>query len=119
MQYRTRKMVMPADLNGAGTLFGGKCFSFIDEESYVHASCELNYNKLVTVFVSEMTFVSPAKEGDIIEIGAEVIGYGRTSITLKAAIRNKTTKEMICEVEKIVFVAIDNEGKPIPHGMKK
>lgn len=118
MEYRSREIVMSPDLNGAGTLFGGKAFSFIDKESYVHAACELDYNKLVTVFVSEMTFVSPAREGDIIEIGADVISIGRTSITLKAAIRNKTTREMICEVEKIVFVAIDDNGKPMAHGKK-
>ena len=116
MKFRTRKMVMPPDLNGANTLFGGKAFSMIDEEAYVYASCQLEYNKLVTVNVSEMTFTSPARAGDIIEIGAEVIKFGRTSITLKVIIRNKTTKQNICVVDSITFVSIDENGRPTPHG---
>ena len=112
-------MVMPADLNGANTLFGGRAFSMIDQEAYVFAACQLNYNKLVTVNVSEMTFTAPAKEGDIIEVGAEVVKFGRTSITLKVVIRNKTTKQDLCVVDRITFVALDESGKPMPHGITK
>lgn len=114
--FRTRKMVMPGDLNGANTLFGGKAFSLIDEEAYVYCACQLGYAKLVTVNVSEMTFTSPAKEGDILEIGCQVVDFGKTSITVRAVIRNKTTKKDICVVDKITFVAIDSDGKPYVHG---
>jgi len=107
---------MPADLNGAGTLFGGKAFSIIDEESYIFCACQLDYRKLVTVGVSELNFTSPVKEGDIIEVGCDVVNFGRTSISVKCVIRNKTTKKDICVVDRITFVAIDDEGKPIPHG---
>lgn len=114
--FRMRKIVMPADLNGSKTLFGGKAFSLIDEEAYVYCACQLGYNKLVTVNVSEMTFTSPAKEGDILEIGCQVVNFGKTSITVCAVVRNKTTKKDICVVDKITFVAIDDDGKPIAHG---
>lgn len=116
MIYRTRYMVMPADLNGARTLFGGRAFSWIDSEAYVYASCQLDYTKLVTVNVSEMNFTAPAREGDVVEIGAEVVKFGRTSITLKVIIRNKTTKQNLCVVDRITFVALDNDGKPMAHG---
>jgi len=116
MVFRTRKIVMPADLNGADTLFGGKAFSLIDEEAYVYCACQLDYTKLVTVGVSAMNFTSPAKESDIIEIGCDVVRFGKSSITVKAVIRNKTTKKDICVVDEITFVALDEAGNPKLHG---
>jgi len=115
MIFRTRKMVMPADLNGAGTLFGGRALSVIDEESYVFSACQLEHNKLVTVHMSAVHFESPAYVGDIIEIGCKVVKFGKTSITVKCVVRNKTTKKNLCIVDEIVFVALDENGKPTPH----
>ena len=34
-------MVMPADLNGAGTLFGGRCLAWVDEEAAIYATFQL------------------------------------------------------------------------------
>lgn len=114
--FRTRKQVMPSDLNGAGTLFGGRAASFLDEEAYIYCVCQLDYKKLVTINMSGIDYVSPAHNGDIIEIGCKVVRFGTTSITVKGAIRNKTTKKLICQVEEITFVALDENGKPMPHG---
>lgn len=114
--FRTRKMVMPADLNGADTLYGAAAFAMIDQEAYVYCACQLNYRKLVTAGVSTMNFTSPAVEGDIIEVGCDVVRFGTSSITVKAVIRNKTTKKDICVVDEITFVSIDENGLPIKHG---
>jgi len=117
--FRTRKMVMPANLNGAGTLFGGKALEWVDEESAIYASCQMGVRHLVTAYMSAITFESPAYDGDIIEIGSKVVKFGKTSITVKCVIRNKTTKRNICIVDEIVFVALDENGKPTPHGKNK
>jgi acyl-CoA hydrolase len=66
--------------------------------------------------MSAVNFEAPAVLGDIIEVGCDVVKFGSTSITVKAVIRNKTTKKNICTVEEIVFVALDENGKPTPHG---
>jgi acyl-CoA hydrolase len=42
--------------------------------------------------------------------------YGKTSITLKCDVRNKNTKESIITIARIVFVLLDEFGKPTPHG---
>jgi len=34
-------------------------------------------------------------------------------------VRNKMTRESIITVDKIVMVALDNSGKPKPHGKTK
>ena len=41
MEFRTRKIVMPAHLNGAGNLFGGQALAWIDEEAAVYAACRV------------------------------------------------------------------------------
>lgn len=114
--FRMRKIVMPSDLNGAKTLFGGRCMSFIDEEAAIYAACQMGVRRHVTKLISEIDFESPGYEGDIIEIGCDVVKFGKTSITLKAVVRNKDTKKEICTVDNIVFVAVDENGKPMPHG---
>ena len=110
---------MGADLNGAGTLFGGRALAWIDEEAAVFAACQLGRSTIVTKFMSSIDFKSPAHIGEIVEIGAEVVKFGTTSITVRCAIRNKTTKKEIVVVDQIVFVCLDQEGKPVAHGITK
>lgn len=116
MIFRTRKLIMPADLNGAGTLFGGRCLQFVDEEAAIYAICQLDTHRVVTVGISAINFTSPAYQNNIIEIGCEVVKFGRTSITLKVVVRNKDTKKDILVVEQMTFVTLDENGRPTPHG---
>ncbi len=62
-------------------------------------------------------FVSAATYGDVIEIGLKTTGFGRTSVTMQCEVRNKDTKHKILTIEKIVFVLLDEEGKPKAHGV--
>jgi acyl-CoA thioesterase YciA len=117
MIFRTRKLIRPEHLNSRGTLFGGIVMKLIDEEAAIYSSCQLETSNLVTKVISELDFVSPAKNGDIVEIGTEVTTIGRTSITLSMEVRNKTSKETIVKVDKLVFVHVDEHGKPAPHGV--
>lgn len=66
--------------------------------------------------MSEIDFVSSAKQGDIVEIGIEVLSFGNTSIALKCTVRNKLTHKTIIDVDKIVMVALDEYGMPKRHG---
>lgn len=119
MRFHTRKWVKPEDLNPNGTLFGGRLLQWIDEEVALYAIIQLETPKTVTKFISEIDFVSSAKQGDIIEIGIEVVKFGNTSITLKCEARNKLTQKSILEVDKIIMVSLDEDGKPIAHGKTK
>ena len=66
--------------------------------------------------MSEINFVSSAKTGDIVEIGCELVSVGTTSITICCEVRNKGTKQTIIKIDKIVFVLVDENGKPKAHG---
>ena len=119
MRFHTRKWVKPEDLNPNGTLFGGRLLQWIDEEVALYAIIQLEIPKTVTKFMSEIDFVSSARQGDIIEIGIEVVKFGRSSITLNCEVRNKITRKTIIAIDKIIMVSLDDNGKPVAHGKTK
>lgn len=117
MLFRTRKLVKPPDLSPSGALMGGVLMEWIDEEASIFVMCQLNDNHVVTKYMSEIEFVSPAFRGDIIEIGCELTALGRTSLTLKCVARVKDTQTVIVNIDKIVFVNVDSNGRAKPHGL--
>ncbi len=116
MNFHTRKWISPEDLNPNGTLFGGSLLRWIDEEAAIYTIIQLDNNRVVTKFISEINFVSSARQGDIIEMGMEVVEFGNTSLTLRCEVRNKLTRKRILEIEKMVFVNMGEDGKPKAHG---
>ncbi len=119
MRFHTRKWVKPGDLNANGTLFGGKVLAWIDEEAALYSIIQLENKKVVTKYMSEINFMSTASEGDVIEIGIDVIKFGTTSISLNCEVRNKMTHESIVTVDNIIMVNLDDKGNPKPHGKTK
>lgn len=114
--FRSRRWVRPEDLNAHGTLFGGSLLRWIDEEAAIYAIVQLGNSRAVTKFISEIDFVSSAEEGDLIEMGLRAVKFGRTSLTMRAEVRNMLTRRSILTIERIVFVSLDDEGQPVPHG---
>ena len=119
MRFHTRKWVKPEDLNAHKTLFGGRLLSWIDEEAALYTIVQLENKNVVTKYMSEIEFVSAAKEGDIIEIGIEVKQFGRTSISLQCKVRNMMNRQTIITIDSIVMVSLDENGKPVEHGKTK
>jgi len=119
MRFHTRKWVKPEDLNPNGTLFGGRLLAWIDEEAALYTIIQFENRRVVTKFISEINFMSSAKEGDIVEIGMDVVKFGNTSITLKCEARNKMTRETILTVDNIIMVNLGEDGKPKAHGKTK
>ena len=116
MNFYTRKWIKPEDLNPHKTLFGGRLLEWIDEDAAIYGMCQLEQTNLVTKFISEINFVSSARYGDVLEIGFDTVALGSSSITMACIARNKKTKETILSIDKIVFVLLDAEGNPTPHG---
>lgn len=116
MRFHTRKWVKPEDLNANGTLFGGRLLAWVDEEAALYSIVQLENPKVVTKFMSEINFMSAAKQGDIVEIGLEVIKFGTSSLVLNCEVRNMMTRETIITIENIIMVNLGSDGKPEPHG---
>ncbi|MFK7813727.1 MAG: acyl-CoA thioesterase [Maribacter sp.] len=119
MRFHTRKWVKPEDLNANGTLFGGKLLAWIDEEAALYSIIQLENNRVVTKYMSEINFMSSAQKGDVIEIGTEVVKFGKTSLTLNCEVRNKMNRETIITVDNIIMVNLGDDGKPKQHGKTK
>jgi acyl-CoA hydrolase len=115
MRFLTRKLVQPGDLNARGTLFGGRLLAWVDEEAAIFAGLETRHNKVVTKKISEIDFIAPAFQGDIIEIGVALKRVGKTSITLEVQVRNLVTQKVIVNIDEMVFVCVDESGRPVRH----
>ncbi|HEX8563337.1 MAG TPA: hotdog domain-containing protein [Flavobacterium sp.] len=116
MRFHTRKWVKPEDLNPNGTLFGGKLLAWIDEELALFSIILLKNTRIVTKHLSEINFRSSARQGDIVEIGIDVVKLGNTSITLKCEVRNIMTRETIITIDTVTMVSLDEDGRPLRHG---
>lgn len=106
----------PEDLNAHGTLFGGSLLRWIDEEAAIYAILQLGNPRAVTKYMSEIDFVSSARQGDLIELGIRATAFGHTSLSMRAEVRNMVSRQRILAIERIVFVGLDEEGLPSAHG---
>jgi acyl-CoA hydrolase len=116
MRFHTRKWIKPEDLNPNGTLFGGQLLAWIDEELALYSIIQLENSRVVTKHMSEINFRSSAKQGDIIEIGIDIVKFGNTSLTLQCEVRNMMTRETIISISSTTMVSLGENGKPKAHG---
>jgi acyl-CoA thioesterase YciA len=116
-QPAIRVVMMPADTNPLGTIFGGIILSYIDQAGTVEARkhCE---KKIVTVAMHEVKFIAPVFVGDLVSFFTELVRVGTTSITVRVIVDAKrgnpphdTARVTSAEV---VYVAIDAPGCPVP-----
>jgi acyl-CoA hydrolase len=119
MRFLTRKLVQPGDLNANNTLFGGRCLAWIDEEAAIYAGIEMRHKRVVTKSISAINFIAPAFQGDIVEIGIALKKVGKTSMTLEVQVRDLTTQKTIVNIDEMVFVAVDETGRPMRHALSK
>lgn len=77
-QYR---FVTPEMLNSNGTLFGGITMQWMDEIAYIGAT-RITRQKMVTVSVDHLKFLSSIKPDSIIEITADLQKAGHASLDL-------------------------------------
>ena len=118
MKFYSRRFIKPEHLNPANALFGGQLLSWIDEEAAILAGCQMQSQSHVTKLISEVNFMTPARQGDVIEFGLSLLSYGSSSITVCCHVRNKLTHAPIVSIDKMVFVHVNEQGAPVPHGMR-
>ena len=111
-----RTVAMPADVNGAGDIFGGWVLSQMDIAAGIVAA-ERARGRVATVAIEAMKFIRPVKIGDILCIYGEVERVGTTSVAVRldawvvrgaASLTEKVTEGVF------TFVALDGEGKKRP-----
>lgn len=114
-----RVTMMPRDTNSHGTIFGGVLLSYIDQAGAIEAARHVR-RKLVTVAIKEVVFLEPVHVGDVVSFFGSIKRTGRTSITVKIEVlatrmfQYQSIQEVKVTEAELTFVAVDDEGKPVP-----
>ena len=111
-----RTVAMPADVNGAGDIFGGWVLSQMDIAAGIVAA-ERARGRVATVAIEAMKFIRPVKIGDILCIYGEVERVGTTSVAVRLdawVVRGAASLTEKGTEEGFTFVALDGEGKKRP-----
>ena len=115
-QTRFTHLVMPADTNHLGTLYGGSLMAWMDSAAGIagvrRAGCTV-----VTAVVDELTFRVAIREGELVELVAEVESVGRTSMRVRVEAHREdpvTHTQELCTVGVFTMVALGDDGKPTP-----
>lgn len=112
----TTHIVMPGDTNMHGTAFGGKIMQWMDIAASVAAGRHCG-GASVTVSVDDLHFAKPIKMGDVVVLKACVNYAGRTSMEIGVRVEREDLKTRAfehCLSGYFTFVAITEEGKPMP-----
>ncbi|MBM7621560.1 acyl-CoA hydrolase [Bacillus tianshenii] len=110
------RLVLPPDTNHMGTIFGGVILSYIDEIAAITAM-KHSRNVVVTASIDQVTFLSPAKVGDILTLEAIVASTGRTSMEIFVKVENEnyeTGEKTTTTTSFLTMVAKGKDGKPTP-----
>ncbi|OGZ06001.1 MAG: hypothetical protein A2942_04720 [Candidatus Lloydbacteria bacterium RIFCSPLOWO2_01_FULL_50_20] len=117
MSYVVERLVRPEHLNGANTIFGGILLAWVDEAAAIAAMKKLWSPHIVTVAMSDVQFKRPVRSGSLVRIHVKVAGVGNTSVTFRVCVDSFGSRDPVMIIERIVFVLLDKNGKPTPHGL--
>jgi acyl-CoA thioesterase YciA len=116
-------VMMPRDVNPAGTIFGGVLLSFIDQAGAIGARrlVILAGGKppvVVTVAMNRVEFKKPVLVGDVVRFMVRLVKIGRTSITVHVNVEAERGDDVLQVTEaEVVYVGIDPNSPtrhPIP-----
>jgi len=110
------EMVLPNDANRLGNLLGGRLMHMIDIAAAIAASRHTN-RVCVTASVDELHFHLPIRIGEVITLKASVNRAFRTSLEVGVRVSKEdllTGKRTHTNSAYLTFVAIDDEGHPVP-----
>jgi acyl-CoA thioesterase YciA len=117
MELITTYICKKGDIGVHDNMFGGTILSLIDDASASYVSQICDTQKIVTLKIDELVFKKPVKVGSILKIYGQVISFGNTSVTINIDVRKHnvyTGDQETVTHTKIVFVRIDEDGKPRP-----
>ncbi len=109
-----RFLAEPSDVNFGGKVHGGMVMKWIDQAGWA-AAVGWSGRYCVTVYVGGIRFLAPILIGNIVEVHAKVIHTGNTSLHLAVdvwAIDSMAETRVQTTNCVIVFVALDDSGKP-------
>jgi len=110
-----RFLAEPSDVNFGGKVHGGMVMKWIDQAGWA-AAVGWSGRYSVTVYVGGIRFLAPILIGNVVEVTARIIYTGNTSMHLAVdvwASDSMTETRVQATHCVIVFVALDEAGKPV------
>jgi acyl-CoA hydrolase len=109
-----RFLAEPIHVNFGGKVHGGSVMKWIDQAGYTCAA-GWSGDYCVTAYIGGIRFLQPINVGEIVEVRAQLIRTGRTSmdvaVDIYASNPRSRTKRRSCHCV-MTFVAVDEQGKP-------
>ena len=108
------QLMHPEHANLLGNVHGGWIMKLVDEAGALTCMRHAQ-RRVVTVAIDSMVFLQPIRIGDLIILNAEVAYSGRTSMEAEVQVlaENPITGEQThTNTAYLVYVALDNEGRP-------
>ena len=112
----SRQRVQPNHANNLGTVHGGNVMMWMDEYGAMSAM-RFAGESCVTATVENLDFERPVPTGDTVVVQSYVYDTGRTSVrTRVTALREnpRTGERERTSDSTFVYVAVNEDGKPIP-----
>jgi acyl-CoA hydrolase len=109
-----RFLAEPTHVNFGGKVHGGSVMKWIDQAGY---TCAAGWTGCycVTAYVGGIRFLQPIAVGELVEVRAQIIRTGHSSmdvaVDIYAADPKSATKRRTCHCV-MVFVAIGEDGAP-------
>jgi acyl-CoA thioesterase YciA len=108
----------PRDANMGGTIFGGWIMSHVDIAGSIPA-LERAKGAVVTRAVDSFEFKKPVFIGDLVSCYADIVSTGKSSIKVRVEVYAERMRKGVTDCVKVteatlVYVAIDEHGKPRP-----
>ena len=116
MEARLQQMVFPGDTNPMGQLFGGAMVAWMDKAAAFVAMRRAR-GAAVTAAIDAIEFKEPVHQGELVELVAEVVSVGSTSIAVRCeafVVDVEHGERRSCTSADFTFVAVDVEGRPVP-----
>ena len=108
--------VLPQHSNAFGGVFGGQIMAWVD---LCAAMCAQRHcgRLAVTAFVGDLRFERPVRVGEVVDLDARIVATFRTSMEIEVVVTgedSRTGRTWPCVHALLVFVAIDDQGRPAP-----
>lgn len=100
--------------NNLGNVHGGVIMKMVDETGALAAMRHAG-RPVVTVVMDSMTFMEPIRVGMLVQCNAELTYAGRTSMEVRVEVVAENPlvgTSSVTNTAYLVYVALDNEGRP-------
>lgn len=110
------EVILPNDTNHVGNLFGGKLMQWVDITAAIAAQRHCG-RVVVTASINHVSFDKPIKQNSVVTLEAKVSRAFTSSmeVFVDVFVENPSTgAKTKCNEAILTFVAIDQNGSPLP-----